>query len=328
MKFFHILIFAVLGAIIFSCEEEGPKPNKVDICVYGGTSAGVMAAYSAAKMGKSVMLIEPGKHLGGLTSGGLGATDIGNKYAITGLARDFYRKIGQHYGEFEQWTFEPKVAEEIFNDLITRAGVQVKYQHQVICVEKLGTEIRSITLESSDTLNLGAPVTVRASMYIDCSYEGDLMARAGVSYSVGREPNSKYNETYNGVQMLDGHQFPDGVDPYKIKGDKTSGYLWGISGDSLAAKGTGDSMVQAYNFRVTLTNDPLNMLPIYEPEGFDPDRYELLIRTMEVKPWQSIHDGFIWSLMPNGKTDINNRGPFSTDMIGMNHDYPEADYKE
>jgi len=163
---------------------------------------------------------------------------------------------------------------------------------------------------------------------MDCSYEGDLMAKAGVSYHVGREPNSTYGETINGVQLLDGHQFPDGVDPYKKKGDPKSGILWGINTDTLEQNGTGDAKVQAYNYRITLTNVPENRIAITKPHNYDATKYELLKRQKEIQPWKSMQDVFIWSLMPNGKTDINNRNGFSTDMIGMNWHYPEADYFE
>jgi len=300
--------------------------TEVDICVYGGTSAGVMAAYTARLQGKSVLLIEPGRHLGGMTSGGLGQTDIGNKYAITGLSRDFYRRIGRHYGKFEQWIFEPKVAEALFQEYVRRGKVHVLYDHRVTAVKKNGNVIEETTFENSSQPAAATNRTVRAKMFIDCSYEGDLMARAGVSYMVGREANSQYSETFNGVQVMDGHQFPDGVDPYVVPGDSTSGLLWGIHNTGLLPAGSGDKKVQAYNFRITLSNVPANQVPIARPENYDPARYELLIRLMEKKPWKDLWDGFIWSLMPNGKTDINNRNGFSTDMIGMNWDYPEADY--
>lgn len=155
------------------------------------------------------------------------------------------------------------------------------------------------------------------------------MAAAGVSYFIGREANSVYGETYNGVQLLDGHQFPDGVDPYVKRGDPGSGLLWGISENQLAEQGSGDKLVQAYNFRICLTDDERNKVAITEPENYDPDRYELLVRLFEAQPGKrGINDYFIWSTMPNDKTDINNRGGFSTDMIGMNHNYPDASYEE
>lgn len=296
-----------------------------DVCVYGGTSAGVIAAYTAAMQHKKVILIEPGKHLGGLSTGGLGYTDIGNKYAITGLARDFYRRLGKHYGKFETWIFEPHVAEVIFNDYIKEANVPVLYEYRIISASKENNTVKSIVIESA-AASSSANKTITAKMFIDCSYEGDLMAKAGVSYIVGREDNSQYNETWNGVQLLNKHQFPDGIDPYKIPGDSTSGLLWGISNNKLLPNGTGNKMVQAYNFRICLTNDLKNKVDITKPEGYDASRYELLLRILEKNPAKNLWAFLKFDLMPNHKTDINNNGPFSTDMIGMNYAYPGGDY--
>ncbi len=314
--------------LLTTCMAFGQRTVEVDVCVYGGTSAGVIAAFTAQQLGKKAVLIEPGRRLGGLTSGGLGYTDIGNKYAISGLSRDFYRRVGRHYGKFEQWIFEPGVAETIFRDYINRGGFEVLYESRLREVRKQGNAISEIVLESS--VNASAPVTiVKAKMFIDCGYEGDLMARAGVSYTVGREDNGQYNETLNGVQLMHGHQFPDGIDPYKTPGKPKSGLLWGISDEKLLPAGTGDRKVQAYNYRICLTSDPGNRIPITQPEGYDPSKYELLLRVFDAYPdKRELNDYFIWSRMPNNKTDINNRGAFSTDMIGMNYGYPDGDYKE
>jgi len=325
MKAIAVLIF-VIAHLLFS--SFGTKPPAYDVCVYGGTSAGVIAAYTAAKMGKRVILVEPGKHLGGLSAGGLGYTDIGNKYAITGLAREFYRKIGKHYGKFEKWIFEPHVAEDIFKEYARHVNIQVIYDHRIIKANKSNGVISQVVLENSQSSS-SASKTISAKMFIDCSYEGDLMAMAGVSYMVGRESNSLYNETYNGVQLMKGHQFPDGVDPYKIPGDPSSGLLWGIDTAQLASKGTGDKKVQAYNYRICLTNDPKNRVEIIMPETYDASKYDLLVRLFQAQPEKkNLNDYFIMSRMPHGKTDINNRGGFSTDMIGMNHGYPNASYQE
>ena len=301
--------------------------EEYDICIYGGTSAGVIAAYSAKMMNKKVLLIEPQNRLGGLTSGGLGFTDIGNKQVVTGLSKDFYRRLGTHYGKLEQWIFEPKVADSIFNDYVKRADIDVLYKHRIIEANVIDGTIRDIILESSDGTK--TTKTVFAKMFIDCTYEGDLMAKAGVSYTIGREDNKLYNETYNGVQLMKGHQFPDGIDPYKIPGDSTSGLLWGIAPTTLSPEGTGDKLVQAYNYRICLTNNPTNKIEITKPDNYDPAKYELLLRLFDAQPEKrKLNHYFIWSRMPNKKTDINNRGGFSTDMIGMNHNYPEASYKE
>jgi ribulose 1,5-bisphosphate synthetase/thiazole synthase len=314
-----VLLFMLATVVTASAQTR-----QYDICIYGGTSAGVIAAYTARKQGKTVLLIEPGRHVGGMSSGGLGYTDIGNKYAISGLALDFYRRIGWHYGKLEQWTFEPKVAEALFRDYLKRGNVNILYNHRLHTVQKTGNVIKSIVLE-----NNGKPaVTIHAKMFIDCSYEGDLMAAAGVTYTVGREDNILYGETINGVQLKDGHQFPNGIDPWKIPGDTASGLLWGISNNPLQPTGSGDKKVQAYNFRICLTNNPANRVPITKPLHYDPSKYELLIRLMQKQPWKSLNDGFAWSRMPGNKTDINNKHGFSTDMIGASWDYPEADYKK
>ncbi len=303
------------------------QPIMVDICVYGGTSAGVMAAVSASRLGKTVVLIEPGNHLGGLSAGGLGATDIGNKMAVTGLARDFYRRIGTQYGHLEQWTFEPHVAENVFRTYLREAKITPLMNYRLRAVQKTGDRLTAITLEPASG---GAESrAVRAKQFIDCSYEGDLMAQAGVSYAVGREANAQYGETWNGVQHHNKHQFPDGVDPYNVPGHPESGLLWGIGSDTLPPNGTGDRAVQAYNYRMCLTDDPANRVPIARPDRYDSTKYELLLRQLRQKAateltWNLMH----FVAMPNRKTDINNCGGFSTDMIGANHTYPEASYAE
>src|SRR5690606_19545019 len=175
---------------------------------------------------RNAILVEPGKRLGGLTSAGLGYTDIANKYAITGIARQFYRKVGDHYGKLEQWIFEPKVALGIFHDYVREGGFEVLYETRLKEVRKQGNRIVEVVLENAVNPSRASNIVVRAKMYIDCGYEGDLMAGAGVSYTVGREANSQYNETINGVQLMGNHQFPDGIDPYKVPGDRKSGLLW------------------------------------------------------------------------------------------------------
>ena len=305
------------------------KMYDVDICIYGATSAGIIAAYSASKMGKSVLLIDPGKHIGGLTSGGLGQTDIGNKYAITGLSREFYRRIGTHYGRFEQWTFEPHVADNVFKAFLVEGKVEMVLEHQISRLKKEGEWIKEVEVQHVNGLSTSPYKTVRAAMFIDCSYEGDLMAKAEVSYTIGREANEKYSETWNGVQLLTKHQFPDGVNPYRIPGNPSSGLLWGITDDALLPNGSGDKAIQAYNFRLCLTNNPINRIPISRPEKYDSTMYELLLRqiaayTPDSLNWQLLHI----ANMPNQKTDINNCGGLSSDMIGMNDDYVEADFEK
>ncbi|RYY60669.1 MAG: FAD-dependent oxidoreductase [Chitinophagaceae bacterium] len=321
MKYLGLAVMVIAG-LAFIPAGKNKAPIETEICIYGGNAAGVIAAYTAVKMKKKVILIEPGNRLGGLTTGGLGYTDIGNKYAINGLSLDVYRRIGKHYNKFEQWIFEPSVAEEVMKQYIAEAGVEVIYGYSVDKVVKNGSKLNSITVVKDD----GSSQQVTASMFIDCSYEGDLMARAGVKYVVGREANSDYKETYNGVQVLEGHQFPDGVDPYKTPGDPASGLVWGVSNAKLADRGAGDKLVQAYNFRICLSNKPENMVEITRPDNYDSTRYELLLRYLQKKVPGDLWGFLKFDRMPNGKTDINNNGPISTDMIGFNYNYPDADY--
>ena len=323
-----IVLLFIASLMLISCvQSRNTDVKEVDVCVYGGTSAGVVAAYSAKMMGKSVLLIEPGKYLGGMTTGGLGSTDIGNKYAVTGLARLFYRRVGEHYGQFEQWMFPPSVATKAMMRFIDEAQVEVLYQHRIVSAEKDGAKIVGIHVEHAADKET-ASITVKAKQFIDCSYEGDLMAKSGVSYATGREDCKLYGETLNGVQMSYWHQFPDGVDPYVVKGDSTSGYCWGINANKLVKTGTGDDLIQAYNFRLCLTNNPKNRRPFEKPINYQRDHYELLARAIE-KMDPDINKFLLinWGQMPEDKYDVNNRGPLSTDMIGMNYGYPDGDYE-
>lgn len=320
-----LLLFIIY--LFFPCSSISKNKEKVDICIYGGTSAGVISAYTAKQMGKNVILVEPGNHLGGMSSGGLGFTDIGNKYVVKGLALDFYRRIGKHYGKLEQWIFEPKVAENVFNEYIQKANVNVLLNYRIVSVNKNENLLCSIKLECSSNSS-AEKIEIEAKQFIDCSYEGDLMAKAGVSYTYGRESNSMYSETYNGVELMKGHQLPDGIDPYIIKGNPQSGLLFGIHNTPKLPDGTGDKKIQAYNYRITLTNVPKNKITISKPDNYNPENYELLLRMKEISPWKELSDIFIWNMMPNGKTDINNRGGFSTDLIGMNWEYPESSYQK
>ncbi|MEO0333768.1 MAG: FAD-dependent oxidoreductase, partial [Bacteroidota bacterium] len=349
MKSSLILFFAIfLAACAAPSSDLESSEEQYDIVIYGGTSGGIAAAIQASRMGKSVVLIEPSDRIGGLTTGGLGQTDIGNKQAIGGISREFYQNIRAYYnnperwqwqasedymdggqtrteeGEDAMWTFEPSAALQVYHEMLTGAGIEVIMNEQLnreSGVTKQGNQITQITTESCTTF--------AGNVFIDATYEGDLMATAEVDYFVGREANGMYDETYNGVQLLEGHQFPDGVDPYVVPGDSSSGLLWGISSGSLAQQGSGDTLVQAYNFRICLTDADENKVPITRPDNYDSARYELLARLFEAQPdKREINQYFIWSRMPNAKTDINNRGGFSTDMINWSHNYPEANYQQ
>ncbi|RMG35164.1 MAG: FAD-dependent oxidoreductase [Planctomycetota bacterium] len=312
-----------------------------DVVVYGGTSAGVVAAIQAARMKRSVVIVHPDKHIGGLTTGGLGWTDSGRKSAIGGLAREFYRKIKAHYDRDEawiherretyrfyrpkddaMWTFEPHVAERIMENWLKEYGVPVvrgARLDRAAGVVLDGHRIRSIrTLDGQ---------TFRGRMFIDATYEGDLMAAAGVSYTVGRESNATYGETLNGVQKAQNthnHRFIKPVDPYVRPGDPSSGVLPGINPGPPGEDGAGDHRVQAYCFRMCMTRVPENRVPFRKPTDYDERRYELLFRNFEAGDMRL---PLKIDMMPNGKTDTNNNCAVSTDYIGMNYEYPEASYE-
>lgn len=320
----------LLVCLFISCNshETNGDIKKYDVCVYGGTASGVIAAYSAKKMGKSVVIIEPGKYLGGMTTGGLGATDIGNKFAITGLARKFYRDLGRYYGKFEQWRFAPSAAFKLMDQYVKDANIDVIYYRRIVEANVVNTVIKSIALEDSRYPDEGELLQIEAKQYIDCSYEGDLMAKSGVSYFIGREDNGKYDETLNGSQMSIWHQFPDGVDPYRVEGDPKSGLCWGIQNQKLNEIGKGDQLIQAYNFRLCLSDDKNNSRPFVKPDNYDPDKYELLARAMKKMDSNIANYLLIKDVGVNeGKYDVNNKGPLSTDMIGMNYDYPDGNYE-
>lgn len=297
------------------------KGNTFDIVIYGGTSAGVIAAVQAVKMGKSVVLIEPSSRLGGLSSGGLGDTDFGNNSVIGGISLEFYQRVGAKYGEEKPvWMFEPKVALEVFQDLVKEYDILVYYGERLDLingVSKAGSQIEYIIMESGKTF--------KAKIFLDTSYEGDLMAKAGASYATGREANDLYGEIYNGVQTENAvlNNLPSGIDPYVIKGDPSSGLLPHVFLNAGGKDGEGDTKIQAYCYRMCLTDDPTNRIMVEKPSGYNELEYELLFRSIE----QGEKDIFKLRMLPNRKTDSNNLQGFSTDYIGQNYDYPEADYK-
>ncbi|MBL7647165.1 MAG: FAD-dependent oxidoreductase [Candidatus Hydrogenedentes bacterium] len=308
------LCLTILSAVIASAEPV------YDIVIYGGTSGGVAAAVQASRMGKTAIIIEPGQHLGGLSSGGLGATDIGNKAAIGGISREFYKRLGKHYGNEENWTFEPHVAEATFEAMIAEAKVPVVRGERLDLkngVKKRKGAIKSIRMESGKTY--------RGKVFIDATYEGDLMAKAGVPYHVGRESNATYGETLNGVQTKQAiyHQFEVPIDPYIVPGDPSSGLLPHIQAEGPGEEGSGDHRVQAYCFRMCLTNNPENRMPFPKPANYRGDDYELLLRYLNAGHWTVMK---LSKDMPNAKTDTNNKGAFATDFIGGNYDYPDGDY--
>jgi hypothetical protein len=317
-----LLFFVTVVFSVWSFEQSLllAIDSRHDIVIYGGTSSGVVAAVQAARMGKSVVIVEPGRHLGGLSSGGLGRTDFGRINSIGGMAREFYRRLGDHYGKPEAWYFEPHVAEGVFNAMVSEENITVCYQQRLDLesgVQKKGTSITSIGMESGWCF--------KGRVFIDATYEGDLLAKAGVSFHVGRVSNDTYSESLNGIQTQQAHyhQFEVPIDPYVTTGDPASGLLSGIHSGGPGEEGAGDHRIQAYNFRMCLTNAPENRLPFPKPSGYDPLRYELLLRYLKAGHWTVLN---LSAQMPNKKTDTNNKGAFATDNIGMNYEYPEGDY--
>lgn len=354
--------------LLWSLQTISGQSKEYDIVIYGGTSAGVAAAIQSSRMGKSVVLIEPSGRIGGLTTGGLGATDIGNKQAIGGISREFYQNIKKHYdnpsnwkwqkkseyfvsgqsrtdkGEDTMWTFEPSAALAVYKEMISNENIDLVYNERLNRkngVKKERGRIIAIAMESGKRF--------QGKVYVDATYEGDLMASSGVTYTVGRESNAQYGESLNGVQAnsinltLTGkvsknaynHNFLPGVDPYVDLGDPGSGLLPNIN-EKPGLEGDGDDKIQAYCFRMCLTNVAENRIPFQKPDGYDERDYELLFRNYEARKGE-IRDMYSYGSsllpwintpMPNHKTDTNNKFGFSTDYIGRNYEYPEATYEE
>ena len=333
----------------FRCSNES-KSNvfNADVIVYGGTSAALTTAVQVHRMGLSVIVVSPDRHLGGMSSSGLGFTDTGNKEVIGGIAREFYQLLYQHYQKPESWRwqkqseygnvgqgnpaldgenrtmwiFEPHVAEAAFESLVSQNSLTVhrdEWLDRNGGMTKKNGKITSIRTLSGKVY--------RGKIFVDATYEGDLMASAGVAYTVGREDNSLYGETWNGVQagvFHHGHYFKDKIDPYKIPGNPASGLLPRISSGDIGENGTGDNKIQAYCYRLCLTQLPGNRVAITKPEGYDSTQYELLVRLAATR-WNEFFAKY--DPIPNLKTDVNNHGPFSYDNIGMSWDYPEATYE-
>jgi len=314
------------------------ETHTADVVVYGGTSGGVASAIQAARMNHSVILIEPGNQLGGLTTAGLGWTDSGNKTVIGGIAREFYAAVHKEYSSDDawvhqrkesfnrylpkadtMWAFEPKVAQRVIDRMVAAHKIEVwrgERLNRSTGVKKANGRIKQIQMESGRI--------AAGKMFIDATYEGDLLAAAGVSYTTGREANAKYGETLNGVQKKHAisHQFVKPVDPYITPGKPDSGLLPGIN-TKPGEDGQGDKRLQAYNYRVCMTDVDANRLPFTKPQNYDPQLYELLLRNFEAG---DLRLPLKIDMMPNRKTDLNNKHAVSTDFIGMNYDYPEATY--
>ncbi|MGX5852990.1 FAD-dependent oxidoreductase [Dyadobacter jiangsuensis] len=344
-----ILLIAAFLITQIASPSAFAQSYEADVIVYGGTCAAVTAAVQVIKSGKTVLVVSPDKHLGGLSSGGLGFTDTGNKSVIGGLAREFYHRVYQHYDKPEgwhwqkkeeygnkgqgtvamdgaertMWIFEPHVAEQVFEDFVKENNIKI-FRDEWLDRSKSGVQKSKGRITSLKTLS---GKTFKGKMFIDATYEGDLMAAAGVKYHVGREANSVYNEEWNGIQagvFQHRHYFAKNISPYKVEGDPKSGLLPYVTAEKIGKNGEGDHKIQAYCFRMCLSSHPDNRIPFAKPEGYDPGKYELLARVYKAG-WTETFDKY--DPIPNRKTDTNNHGPFSTDFIGQNYDYPDASYE-
>ncbi len=289
-----------------------PQTLRVDVCVYGGTPGGVGAAVQARRMGKTSALAVFRRHVGGMTSAGLTAVDLGKKESIGGMAAEFLDRMGQWSG------FRAADAEKTFRAMLAEAGVPVWFERRLERVEKRGNRITALVFENGDR--------IEAAMFVDATYEGDLLARAGVSYHVGREGNARYGEEYNGYFIADKHQFRFPVDPYRVKGDPASGLLPGIRSEPPRERGSGDTWVQAYNFRMWLA-PAAEGRPFPQPAGYNRDDYGLLLRYLTSAPADFVWD---WTYRHGpvklNLGDCNNAGPVSTDFIGGSNAWPDGDY--
>lgn len=290
---------------------------EVDVVVYGATAGGTIAAIAAAQQGLDVALIEPGSHVGGMVTGGLGRTDHGNMVVIGGMSREFYSRLGRHYGDTVTWYPEPHVAARVLHEWLKETpSVHLVYGERVDTVAVSGGRIVSLRTLSG--------ASFAGTIFIDASYEGDLLARAGISYTWGREGHADYGESLAGrIAYSEKHQFDRPINPYTDDGLLVPLVYAGDPGEP----GKGDRKVQAYNFRLCLTQNTSNQVPFPRPLNYDPARYELLRRYLAAAPELTMNDLCSIGEIKNGKTDVNNKGPVSTDHIGASWDYPEADYE-
>ena len=302
---------------------DKPVVKRAEVVVYGATAGGIMAALAAAGEGASVLLLEPGQHLGGMVSGGLGWTDVGQREVIGGLTKEFYKRVAAAYkvATFDYVGPEPHVAEGIFRDWLEQSGIEVSFGSRLATVSMRDTRLSQLECESGEVFT--------GLVFIDASYEGDLMAGAGVSYQVGREGTDLHGESWAGRQPFrpGQHQFDVFVSPF----DDNGALLPLIHARPPVPISQGDGAVQGYGFRLCLTQDPENQVPIPQPDEYDPARFELLRRLLE-KKGESLQANDLLVLRPNlphQKGDINAKGPLSTNLLdGSNWAYPEASYDE
>lgn len=319
------MILRPLLLVLIACSASAAETIDTDVCVYGASAAGVMAAVQVVREGKRVVLLEPGTYAGGISVDGLGGTDIDNhnfknSVAVGGLAAEFYRRIGKAYGkDAPGYRFEPHVAQAVVDALLAEHQVKPRLKERIVLgpqgVEKTGTRLTAIRLESG--------LTVRAAMFIDATIEGDLLFSAGVSAIIGREPNARYGETKNGIRAVNTYrQFEVKVDPFRIPGDPTSGLIPTVQDEPFGTPGDGDHRLQGYCFRLCFTKVAGNRVAFTKPQGYDPTQYEIYLRYLKA-------GGKLFSPganLPNGKTDMGSWHDLSLNLYGMNFGYPGGDY--
>lgn len=364
-----LLITLVATGSLLTCpsvartQSQSQSQTRADVLVYGGSASGIVAAVQAARMGKQVVVVEPGRFIGGLTAGGLGMTDTGHSGTIGGVSREFYQRIYRYYTRPEAWKydrredylawlpwkhqgkhpdetkiqflFEPSAATKVFHEMLDEAGVRLVLDERLDRndgVRKERGRIVSIRMESGNTF--------AARVFIDATYEGDLMATAGVTHTYGRESNAQYGETLNGI-LPSGPLVFSKFDAYVVPGDPSSGLLPRVEPVPPGPPGAADTRQQAYNFRLCLTNEPDNRVPFTKPADYNPLDYELLarwIRTLSsVKPGPSRIGRvalmgenrnlvFSFHAVPNGKTDSNTGSEFGSDYLGRSWEWANGSY--
>ncbi|CAG5005626.1 hypothetical protein DYBT9275_03618 [Dyadobacter sp. CECT 9275] len=339
-RFLYLVFILLLQVSSLQADHRNIQGNvnqpEYDLVVYGATASGIIAGITAAREGAKVIIIEPGKFIGGVVTGGLSKTDIGNQATIGGITREFFTRASQHYNGKYMWIAEPHINSKIFEEMLAEVKIDVIRQEKIRSVNKKDGRITGFTTLSGKRY--------QGKMFIDATYEGDLMAAAKVSYVVGRESKGTYQEEYAGFYpdvirnltndvMLEGYPGVGGEGPGFVHGTPTK--ISGLHKDgtlvdgvtrSAAIPGSGDNLTQSYTFRLAVTNNKDNLLPWPKPAQYDPRKYELLLRLVQAYPGIPFVRLVNLSQIANDKYDLNAQGFFSTDYVGGNTDYPDGDY--
>ena len=321
---------AVAGTCLTAEPARGGAPRATDVCVYGGTAAGVMAAVAARREGCRVTLVEPSRWLGGMTGGGISHIDWGRSEAVGGSARQILK----------DGTDDPHYR-KIFLDLISEHGIDVVYEHRVARVTHAASRIASATFDLAPPDAIGCPtpqpagpaaLTVSARVFIDCTYEGDLMAKAGVSYTFGRESCEQYGESLAGVRP---NMAVYDIDPFVTPGDPKSGLLPLLQDVTMGPLGSADKLTMGYGFRwkFAFTGD---RLPLDPPEDYDPRTFELYRRAFAAKldlAGRRMRKLGIYEKAGGGHVHSSGTGNLARSLLaptvyGCNAGYPDGDWVE